>query len=734
MGWFDEQIRDRKKNDDEAFAEAFANMAAAVTGKRVDATLNDDRTVTKDAIDEILKYYHIKSREVPDNISDMNEQLEYLMRPYGIMRRTVKLEGKWYRDAVGAMLGVLKESGRVVALLPSGLSGYSYYDYETGRKRKINRRNVHLFEEEAIAFYKPFPLKKMSIPSLAKYIVHALSAADLVMIALVTLALSLVGMITPMLNKLLFGRVLMSGSVRLLASIAVFSVCVSISTLLITAVKNMITARIETKLNISVEAATMMRVMSLPADFFKQYSSGELSSRASQVGVLCRMLVSTVLSTGLTSLFSLIYISQIFAYAPTLVVPALIIILVTVVFSIVSSLVEMNLSTQQMEISGKESGMIYSFITGIQKIRLAGAEKRAFARWGNLYAKSADLEYGPPAFIKLNSVISLAISLVGTIVMYVLAVESGISVADYYAFSTAYGMVSGAFMSLAGIALTAAQIKPILTMVKPFFDAVPEVSDGKQVLTRLSGGIELNNVSFGYSENMPLVIDDLSLKIRPGQYVAIVGKTGCGKSTLMRLLLGFEHPKKGAIYYDGKDLEKIELRSLRRRIGVVMQNGKLFQGDIYSNIVISAPWLSRQDAWEAAELAGIADDIRSMPMGMDTMISEGAGGISGGQRQRLMIARAIAPKPKILMFDEATSALDNITQKKISESLDSLKCTRIVIAHRLSTIKQCDRIIVLDKGKIIEDGKYDELIEKNGFFAELVSRQRLDSVPETVHD
>ena len=226
---------------------------------------------------------------------------------------------------------------------------------------------------------------------------------------------------------------------------------------------------------------------------------------------------------------------------------------------------------------------------------------------------------------------------------------------------------------------------------------------------------------------MPLVIDNLSLKIRPGQYVAIVGKTGCGKSTLMRLLLGFEHPKKGAIYYDGKDLEKIELRSLRRRIGVVMQNGKLFQGDIYSNIVISAPWLSLQDAWEAAELAGIADDIKSMPMGMDTMISEGAGGISGGQRQRLMIARAIAPKPKILMFDEATSALDNITQKKISESLDSLKCTRIVIAHRLSTIKQCDRIIVLDKGKIIEDGRYEELIEKNGFFAELVARQRLDS-------
>lgn len=652
------------------------------------------------------------------------------MRPYGIMRRTVKLEEGWYRDAIGAMLGVLSESGRVVALIPTGLSGYSYFDYETGKRKKINRKNQHLFEEEAIAFYKPFPLKKLSLGSLAAYIVRTLSVSDFVMIALATLALSLIGMISPMISKLLFGKVLQSESMRLLASITFFSVCVSISTLLITAVKNMITMRIETKLNISVDAATMMRVMSLPADFFKQYSSGELSNRVSQVNVLCKMLASTVLTTGLSSVFSLIYISQIFVYAPTLVVPALIIIIVTVVFSLVSSFVQMKLSERRMELAGKENGMTYALFTGIQKIKLAGAEKRAFARWGNLYAESARLEYSPPVFIELNSVISLAISLAGTIVMYNMSVRAGISVVDYYAFNTAYGMVSGAFTALAGIALTVSQIKPILNMVKPFFDTVPEVSDGKQVLTRLSGGIELNNVSFRYDENMPLVVDDLSLKIRPGQYVAIVGKTGCGKSTLLRLLLGFEQPQKGAIYYDGKDLERIDLRSLRRRIGVVMQNGKLFQGDIYSNIVISAPWLTQQDAWDAAELAGIADDIRKMPMGMNTIISEGSGGISGGQRQRLMIARAIAPKPKILMFDEATSALDNLTQKKVSEALGSLKCTRIVIAHRLSTIKQCDRIIVLDRGKIIEDGKYDELIAKNGFFAELVARQRLDEAPK----
>ena len=729
MGWFDEQIRDRRQYDDEAFSEAFANMASAVMGRRISAAVSDDRRAAKTAIDDILKYCGVKSREVPDSITDVNEQLEYILRPYGIMRRTVRLEDGWYRDAIGVMLGSFRESGKAVALIPGGLSGYTYYDPETGRRKRIGRKEQHLFGEEAVVFYKQFPLKKLSLSALTGYIVRTLSASDYIMITLATLALSLLGMLSPVISKLLFAQVLPSGSVRLLMAMAVFSVCVSVSMLLVSAVRDMLLARIGTKLSISVDAAAMMRIMSLPADFFRSYSAGELANRVSQIGVLCRMLVSTVLSTGFTSLFSLIYISQIFAYAPALVAPALVIILATVVLSLLSSLIQMKVSARQMELSGKESGMTYALISGIQKIKLAGAEKRAFARWGDLYAESARLAYDPPVFLKLNSVISLAISLTGTIVMYYMAVRSGVSVADYYAFSTAYGMVSGAFMSLAGIALSAAQIRPILAMVKPFFDEVPEISDGKQVLTRLSGGIELSHVSFRYSDDMPLVIDDLSLKIRPGQYVAIVGKTGCGKSTLLRLLLGFEKPQKGAVYYDGRDLEKIDLRSLRRRIGVVTQNGKLFQGDIYSNIVISAPWLTQQDAWEAAELAGIAEDIRKMPMGMNTVISEGSGGISGGQKQRLMIARAVAPKPRVLMFDEATSALDNVTQKKVSDALEQLKCTRIVIAHRLSTIRQCDRIIVLDNGKIAEDGTYDELIAADGAFAELVARQRLDTAP-----
>lgn len=726
MGWFDEQIRQRKLSDDEIFAESFANIAGAVAGRKFAAALKGDRQAASDAISDVLRFYHIKSREMPENLSDLNQQLEYLMRPYGVMRRSVKLERGWYKDAMGAMLGIRKDDGSIVALIPSGLSGYRFYDCKKGTYVKVDHKNETLLDQEAICFYKPFPLEKMNVTSLFRYMAQCLQMADLVLIALATLAVALLGLLGPKLNNLVFSRVIVSGSQQLVMAMLVFLVCAAISTALMNSVKELLMARVRTKLEISVQSATMMRLLSLPASFFKEYSSGEIYQRTLYINQICWILISVVLSTGLTSVFSLIYISQIFLYAPSLVAPAMLVILATLVLSLVTTLLQTRITGRQMEAAVKESGVSYALISGIQKIKLSGAEKRAFAHWGKLYAKSARLSYNPPLFLKVNQVIGTGISLAGTIAMYYLAVESSISIADYYAFNTAYGMVTGAFQALAGVAMIMAQIKPVLDMIKPILEAVPEISQEKQVITRVSGAVELNNVSFRYNENMPWVLDNLSLKIRPGQYVAIVGKTGCGKSTLMRLLLGFEKPQKGAVYYDGRDLDTIDLKSLRQKIGVVMQNGKLFQGDIFSNIVISAPWLGMNEAWEAAEHAGIAEDIRRMPMGMHTLVSEGSGGISGGQRQRLMIARAIAPKPKILMFDEATSALDNLTQRKVSDSLDSLKCTRIVIAHRLSTIRQCDRILVLDKGKIIEDGTYEELLAAGGFFAQLVERQRPD--------
>lgn len=725
MSIFDEQIRARKRSDQEDFVDSIFQIAGSVMGKRLSDALNDDRKVTTDAIGDILKYYRVKASEIPEDIRDMNEMLEVLLRPHGIMRRSVTLDPEWNKKAAGPMLVRKKDDGSVIALIPLGLRHYVYYDHKNKKLVGINRKNRDLIEPEAIVFYKPFPLKKLTIGSLLSYIISQISISDVFHLILAMAACTGVGMILPWLNKLLFSTVLQSGRISLLAGAGIFLVCATLSGLLFTSIRDFMTARISIRLNVGVQAATMMRILSLPASFFRDYTSGELSNRAGYMTTLCSQIVNAVLSTGLSAIFSLAYISQLLTFASSLTVPAILVMVLTLLVTVITILVQMRVSKKQMLFASKESGISYALISGIQKIRLTGSEKRVFARWGREYAKSAALLYNPPFFLKISSVITLAISLIGTMVIYSVAIKNNVGVADYYAFNTAYGSVSGAFAAVASIASVVAGIKPMLEMLHPFMDTVPEVSEEKQMVSRLSGGIELNHVTFRYEENGPAVLDDLNLKISPGQYVAVTGTTGCGKSTLMRIMLGFESPERGSVYYDNTDLRSLDLRSLRRKIGTVMQDGKLFSGDIYSNIVVTAPWLTMADAWEAAEISGIADDIRRLPMGMLTMISEGQGGISGGQRQRILIARAIAPKPNILFFDEATSALDNVTQKKISDALDQLKCTRIVIAHRLSTIKQCDRILVLDKGKIVEDGSYGELIDKNGLFAELVKRQQV---------
>ena len=727
MGWFDEQIRLRKLNDEEMFEDSFLDMAGAVMGGKLQASLENSRVKTKNAIDTILRSFHVRTREIPGEVTELEDQLDYLLDPQGIMRRVVRLPAGWYKDAAGSFLMIYKEGQIPVAVMPSLIGGYEFTDPLTLKKRRVNNETQKLFEEEAIFFYKPFPQRKIGIKDILMYMAMSRSVTDYALIFITGAIITAIGALTPMFNKLAYGKVLSSGQMPMLYGLMFFMISAAIGNVLFSTVSNLITQAVQTKQTVAIEAAVMMRVLSLPASFFRRFSAGELYNRTQSFTDLCKLLASAVLSTGLTSVFSLVYITQIFHYTPALVVPSLVITLITVVFSIVSTLINTQVSRESMKLAAQESGMNYAMITGIQKIKLAGAEKRAFARWGRLYAKEAEFLYNPPMVIKMNSVISAAISLIGTVVMYSAAISSGVTFDNYVAFTSSYGFISGAFMQLSSVALLIAGIRPTLEMVSPILEEEPETAEKKQTVTSLSGNIELSHVCFRYADNMPDILDDLSIRIKPGEYVAIVGETGCGKSTLIRILLGFEKPRKGAVFYDGRDLNSLDLRSLRRHIGVVIQNGKLMMGSIYENITISAPWLGMDDAWEAAEAAGIAQDIREMPMGMQTMISEGQGGVSGGQKQRLLIARALAPKPKVLMFDEATSALDNLTQKKVTEAITSYNCTRIVIAHRLSTIQSCDRILLLRNGKIAEDGTYDELIERQGFFAELVERQRLDT-------
>ena len=676
------------------------------------------------AMGVLLSYFNVKPSDV-QSVGDTTEQrLDSMLHPHGIMRRKVRLEGAWYKDAIGAMLGTLQD-GTSVALLPRGIAGYCYVDPSSGKRVRVTGGNAGSIQPDALCLYRPLPLKPLGLRDLALFGLRSLGLSDYVMVVLVSAIATAIGLLPAWANQVIFDQVVPYGKPSLVLPVAALLIGAALSQAVIGVARSLVVARIGTKLNIQVQSAVMARVLLLPPRFFSEHQPGELTNRAMAITSLVQLLMQVVFTTGLSSVLSLVYIVQIVSFAPQLTIPALFVLVVNAVVTTVATFANMRYDQKQLENTAGLSGTLVSLLAGISKIKLAGAERRAFARWAQNYAEVAKTTYNRPLLLRASSVITTATGLAGTILIYFLASATNVSVADYMAFNVAYGLVTGAIMALAGIGTQIAAIQPTMQLVKPVLECQPEAREGDQPVEDITGAIQLSDVTFRYTQDGPAIVDGLSLEVHPGDYVAIVGRTGCGKSTLVRLLLGFEQPEKGTVCYDGRDLATLDVRSLRRHIGVVLQAGRLVSGNIFQNITLSAPHLTMDEAWEAAEMSGIADDIRAMPMGMFTHISEGSGSISGGQRQRLLIARAVAPKPKLLIFDEATSALDNITQRQVSDALGALDCTRIVVAHRLSTIRNCDRILVLDGGRIVEDGAYDELVAQGGVFSGLVERQRL---------
>ena len=706
-GWFDEQLRTRISADEDAFSEAFAEIAAPLMASNAGITKGS-------AMEEIADYFGVPHKE-----GDVNTPAD-IFRAGGVMYRPVTLPEDWYKDALGVYLAKTKD-GQLVALF-SEMSGYRYIDHASGKTIKLNSQTQHNLMNEAVCFYRPLPARHLDVKDLAAYILKSIPVWEFVCIALITLAIVLVSMAAPAVTRSIYSELIYSGNVGAVSSAIIFIVCAGISGALLQIARGLMQSRIELR---TIRAAVMMRILNLPVEFFRKFSAGDLSQRVSGVHTLCTLGAEVILSAGLTAVMSLIYLGQVFSFTPVLVVPALMIVLVLLVVTLTAAVMESKIIHRRLELTAEENGLLYALITGIQKIRLSGAERRAFAKWAAHHKHHVAAEFTPPMFLRLFPAIEPTVTLAGTFVLYFVAYHAGVSPADYMAFTVTFGLLSGAFINLCNVAMSMAAIGPIVELVKPVLEAEPEKTAGTEGL-KLRGGIEVNNVTFRYGEKLPPVLDGISFKVRPGEYVAVVGKSGCGKSTLMRLLLGFETPERGVILYDGNDLKTLNVKEVRRNIGCVMQNSRLFPGTLYENITITAPYLSEAEAWKAAEAAGIADDIDKMPMKMNTMISEGTGTLSGGQVQRLIIARAIAPKPRILLFDEATSALDNLTQKIVSDSLDSIKCTRFVIAHRLSTVRNCSRILVIDGGKIAEAGTYDELMAKQGIFASLVERQQIN--------
>jgi ATP-binding cassette subfamily C protein len=384
---------------------------------------------------------------------------------------------------------------------------------------------------------------------------------------------------------------------------------------------------------------------------------------------------------------------------------------------------------------GKVGGMTYQMLVAVAKLRVAGAEARAFSRWADVLAEQKTNVYKARRIAAVQAVIAQTFPPIASLCIYAAVIMLGAADKDgitvplltmgaYMAFSAAFGQFLAPLMSVVSSLTTVVTIVPMYERVEPILKTVPETRTRAEPPGVLTGDIEFRRVTFRYLNDSPPVLDDVSWQVKPGEYIAFVGPSGGGKSTVLRLLLGFEEPERGGIFFDHKDLATLDLGEVRRQIGVVMQSAGLMSGSIYDNIVGSLP-LSMDDAWEAARMAGFDEDVRAMPMGMQTVLSESSPSLSGGQRQRLIIARALVRKPRILVFDEATSALDNRTQAIVSQSLHALQATRLAIAHRLSTVTHADRIFVLQSGRIVQAGTYQELASQDGLFLDLMKRQLL---------
>lgn len=725
MGLFESQLEARARYDDEMVNGAYAALANGIDpqGSRTSGPGSGSDRMSL-AVAACLRCYGAEAGDVPEEAEE-GEKLHYLCRPSGTMHRAVRLEKRWYRQTFGPMLGRL-DTGESVALLPKGFQGYVILDPETGKRTRVNAKTAARIAPEAVFFYRALPSHPITVRELMAFITRCPSTVDYLTVFLAALAATLIGFLPAWANALAFGTVIPAGRSDLIPPIAALLTGVAVSTLLISAIRNLIMHRIALKAGVYTEAAMYSRLLSLPSSFFRRYTSGSLAVRIANMKDLAEQLVMTSLGSGLTCLLCLIYLIQIVAFAPSLAIPALFTVLIQSALLAVSTWLNVRYEKAKINANAELSGTVTSLLNGIQKIKLAGAENRAFTKWSGQYANYARPAYGRPGFLQALPACVGAVGLLGGILIFAQAAQSGVHTADYMAFNVAYGQMSAAILSAAGLARQVVQIRPIIDLIVPILSEEPERTSGMPMVQRVTGAVEVSNVSFRYDEKSPYVLKNVSLSVKPGEYVAIVGRSGSGKSTLVRLLLGFEKPEKGSVFYDVNDLAKVDAQSLRRKIGSVTQNGRLFVGNIYYNIIVSAPQATLDDAWAAAELSGIAEDIRNMPMGMQTLISESGSGLSGGQRQRLLIARAICGKPKILIMDEATSALDNLAQKHVADSLEQMKCTRIVIAHRLSTIQNCNHIFCLDQGRIVEEGSYAELMAKKGFFADLVARQRID--------
>ncbi len=645
----------------------------------------------------------------------------------GLRTRKVALRDAWWEAEGGPLLGRTEAENHPVALLPTRRRGYQLVDPLHGTTKTLNAEVAATLSPFAQTFYRPLPEKHVTLRMLLRFGLHA-SRTDMLVVLAIAMSGALLGLVPAVVTSTFYNDIIPSADRGQLSQVTVLLITAALASACLSVTRSAAMLRIETRLSHSIQSALWDRLLSLPMSFFRQYAAGDLAVRAMSIDAMRQVVSGTTVTALIGGLLSLFNIALMFHYSARLAWWGIGAMAVAMSVTVAGGLLQLHHARAMQTVYARTSGLVLQLLSSVTKLRIAGAEPQAFRLWAERFADQRRLQFRIRRVAAVVATFSAALPLLASAALFYAAIpllnvpEEPLRTGDFLAFLAAFSGGQAALLGASAAVLSALQLIPLYEQARPILTALPEVAASQADPGTLEGAIDIQHGVFRYDPDGPQILRDLTLRIEPGQFVAFVGPSGSGKSTILRLLLGFESLESGSIYFDGQDLEGLDVRSVRRQIGVVLQNGRLMSGDLFTNIA-GASAATLDDAWEAVRLAGLEHDIRAMPMGMHTVVSDGGGSLSGGQRQRLMIARAIVQRPRILLLDEATSALDNRTQATVGDSLTRLNATRVVIAHRLSTIEHADRIFVIDKGRLVQQGTYTELLATPGLFADLAARQ-----------
>jgi NHLM bacteriocin system ABC transporter ATP-binding protein len=731
-----QRFEEKKRRDDAAAEQSFVMLASIL-----DDSVAVEVAAPPVAGDELLRVCQIVGtaqgiplvgpREESTAVRSSNP-LRRISKASRVRTRQVALRGEWWREDNGPLLAYrfldeARKQKRPVALLPLTPKSYEMVDPVEKSRVAVTPAIAARLDFFGTMFFRPLPDSGVTGNTLWSLGLSS-SGRDLWTLLLMGFAGGLLGLLVPIVTGYFFGTVIPGAEYGPLAQVTTGLLVAALSASLFEITRSIATLRIEGKLDNILQSAVWDRLLSLPVSFFRDYTVGDLAMRAMAINMIRQTLTGNTVTTVLASVFSLFNFALLFYYSWKLALWATGLVIVLLGVTYLLTYYQLRHQREIQKVQGKIAGLVFQLLNAIAKLRVSAAERRAFLVWSTQFRRQRELSIDARKTGNLLTAFTSTAPVLMSMVIFAtvqwsLRTQGGFNTGDFLAFNSALGQFLAAALSMVGVFSSALAVVPLYERMKPILATSPEVDSSKAEPGELSGSLEVSQVSFRYRPDGPQVLTDVSFKAEPGEFVALVGPSGSGKSTLLRLILGFDNPEAGGVFFDGQNLSGLDVQSVRSQIGVVLQGGKLLVGDIFSNIVGSSTHLTLDDAWEAARMAGLEADIREMPMGLQTVISEGAGTFSGGQKQRLMIARAIVNKPRILLFDEATSALDNQTQQIVSRSLESLAATRIVIAHRLSTIMNADRIYVLQAGRIVQAGNYVELMQQEGVFASLARRQ-----------